>query len=74
MRPPGKKEQMAVRREHGLRLLGRGKSARAIAEQIGVSERSVRRWRQEAETPKRKKHQRPPGRPRRLSESQVLVL
>lgn len=74
MRPLGTNEQLAVRREHGLRLLRQGQSAREIAEQIGVTERSVRRWQQEAETPKRKRHPRPPGRPRRLSESQVRQL
>jgi transposase len=74
MRPFGTNEQLAVRRERGLRLLRQGKLAREIAGQLGATERSVRRWQHDAETPKRKKHQRPPGRPRRLSESQVQLV
>ena len=74
MRPLGTNEQLAVRREHGLCLLRQGKSAREIAEQIGVTERSVRRWQQEAKTPNRKPHQRRPGRPCRLAASQIRQL
>ena len=74
MRPTGTNEQLAVRRERGLILLRQGKSPQDVAEQVGVTERSVRRWQHEAERPARKKRQRPPGRPCRLSESQVRRL
>jgi len=74
MRPTGTNDQLAVRRERGLSLLWQGKSPQHVAEQIGVTERSVRRWQHEIERPKHKKRQRPPGRPCRLSESQVRRL
>jgi transposase len=66
MRPTGTSEQLAARRRQGLRLLGAGKSTTEIAERLGVTARSVRRWRQEVQCPK-PKAQRPPGRPSRLS-------
>ena len=55
MRPKGASEQLTVRRERGLALLEAGKSAAEVAELLGVTERTVRRWRQEANHPQRAK-------------------
>jgi transposase len=74
MRPTGTNDQLAVRRERGLILLEQGKSPQQVAEQVGVTDRSVRRGQRAIERPKRKKRQRPLGRPCRLSEPQVRRL
>ena len=73
MRPYGTSEQLKKRREHALELLKGGKSVKAVAAQTGVSEHSVRRWRQEQKHP-RQKSERPPGRPSYLTKAQVKQL
>lgn len=73
MRPKGTSEQLAARRAQGLALLAAGKSTAQVAERLGVTDRTVRRWRQEAKQPKRRA-KRPPGRPSRLSAAQLRRL
>jgi len=62
-----------VVRQRGLALLEQGKKAKEVAEMLNVVERTVRRWQYEVEHP-RKQAERPPGRPRKLSEKQVKRL
>lgn len=71
MRPFGTSEQLAKRRHRALRMLRNGRSPQEIAEQTGTTERSVRRWHQEAQAPKPQRARRRPGRPVRLSERQL---
>jgi transposase len=73
MRPYGTDEQLEKRRKRGLKLLEQGKNPGEVAEMLGVKERSVRRWRQEAKNP-RQKSERPPRRPRHLAGEQVQRL
>ena len=47
MRPLGTIEQLEKRRQEALELVRKGKSSEEIANKFGVTERSVRRWRQE---------------------------
>lgn len=74
MRPFGTNEQLAARRKYALTLLRRDWNAGEVAETVGVTVRSVRRWWQAATTSKRKKPSRPPGRPSRLSAQQLRRL
>src|SRR5258708_38679617 len=74
MRRKGTSEQLAVQRARGLALLKQGKKPEEVAEFLDVTIRSVFRWRQEAQHPKRKKATRPPGRPMKLSEKQMKRL
>lgn len=74
MRPIGTDKQLAKRRKRGLALLRQGKTPREVAATLGVTERSVRRWRQESRRPKHQKPARPPGRPSRLSAQQLQRL
>jgi transposase len=67
MRATGTSDQLAVRRQHGLKLLRAGKSTAQIAEQLGVTARTVRRWRRDAQSPKPRQ---PLGRPQRLTTHQ----
>ncbi len=67
MRPLGTSTQLAERRKRALELLRRGQSTEIVAKRMGSTARSVRRWRQEMQNPKRKKAARRPGRPARLS-------
>ena len=55
MRPFGTDEPLATRRKRGLKLLAQGKSVREVADMLGWKERSVRRRRQEAKSPKKKR-------------------
>lgn len=73
MRPPGTAEQLAKRRQKALDLLKRGKAIKEIANQLGATERSIRRWRAEAKHPK-KKSKRRPGKPSYLSKQQIHKL
>jgi transposase len=73
MRPYGSDKQLAERRVRGLKLLEQGKRAKEVAELLGLKERSVRRWRQEAKSPKKKSEQ-PRGRPRHLNDEQMQQL
>ena len=74
MRPLGTDKQLAERRKRGLALLRQGKTPREVAAALGVTERSVRRWRQDSQHPKHKTPARPPGRPSRLSPKQLKRL
>ena len=74
MRRKGTDEQLAERRVGGLALLEQGKKPKEVAEILYVTRRSVNRWQQEAQKPKKKKARRMPGRPRKLSERQVKRL
>lgn len=67
MRPLGTIQQLERRRQRARHLLRHGQSPQHVARRVGVTDRSVRRWRQEAQPPRRKSHGRAPGRPCRLS-------
>ncbi|MGB8646272.1 MAG: winged helix-turn-helix domain-containing protein [Anaerolineae bacterium] len=71
MRPFGTTQQLARRRQRARRLLRQRKNPQQVARKVGATERSVRRWQQQAHTAKPKSAQRRPGRPARLSEEQV---
>lgn len=74
MRPYGTSEQLAKRRTKAMKLLRRGKSVHEISQQMGVTERCVRYWRENASHAKAKKRGNPPGRPSRLSSKQLARL
>ena len=73
MRPIGTAQQLATRRERVLRLLQRGHAPAELAEAIGVTLRSIQRWRREAHHPRAKRLQsrRPACRPSRLTTQQI---
>jgi len=74
MRPYGTTTQLAQRRQRALALLQHGRNPAQVAQRIGTSPRSVRRWRSESHQAERKPSQRTPGRPSRLSASQLRSL
>ena len=76
MRPFGTSEQLARRRKRALKFLHCGYRLTQVARQVGATAQSVCRWRRESKRPKRKPalHQRAPGRPSRLSKSQLRRL
>ena len=76
MRPFGTSEQLAQRRQRALNWLRHGQSLAQVAKRIGATPQSVCRWRREAQQPqhKRKRSVRRPGRPSRLSKSQLRHL
>jgi len=65
MRPKGTAEQLAARRTRAMLLLSQNRRIVDVAAAVGVTERTVRRWRKPAPRPPR--HRRTPGRPGRLS-------
>ena len=71
MRPSGRSEQRAKRREQGSLLLEQGHGTSAVAARLGVSSRSVRRWRREAEEQRLRRR---PGRPSRLDSEDLSQL
>lgn len=73
MRPSGTSEQLAKRRQKALELQKSGKAIREIARQLRTTERSVRRWQEEAKHPK-KKSKRGPGKEAYLSKQQTKKL
>lgn len=73
MRPKGTTDQLTARRERALGLLRQGQRPSEIALAVGVTDRTVRRWQQAAQRPKRQAR-RPPGRPTRLLAQQVRRL
>lgn len=73
MRPLGTNEQLAKRRQKALEMLKQGKAIKDIARNLGSTERSVRRWREDAKHPK-KKSGREPGKPGYLSKQQIQRL
>jgi len=74
MRPFGTSKQLARRRQRALDLLRHGQRVALAAKQIGTTPQSVRRWRRESQSPKGKSGGRAPGRPSRLSASQLQRL
>jgi transposase len=74
MRPYGTSAQRAVVRNQAFELLARGAAPEEVARRVGVTERSIRRWQQEARHPKRQKSKRGPGRPSYLSPRQLRRL
>ena len=74
MRPFGTSKQLAGRRSRALSLLGHGQGPTQVAKQVGATPQSVCRWRRESQRPKRKRRGRAPGRPSRLSASQLRQL
>jgi transposase len=70
MRPFGTALQLARRRKRALRLLRQGQSPHQVAQKVGTTARSVRRWQQAVHTAQPKPSARTPGRPARLSEGQ----
>ncbi len=74
MRPFGTIQQLARRRKRALRLLRQGKTPQYVAQKVGATARSVRRWQQQAQEAKPKSAQRCPGRPARLKDEQVQHL
>jgi transposase len=76
MRPFGTSEQLARRRKRALKLLHHGHGLTEVARRVGATVQSVWRWRQESKHSKRKTmlHHRAPGRPSRLSQSQLRRL
>lgn len=74
MRPFGTTEQLAARRKRALQWWRRKQSPKQVAQRIGATERSVRRWRQEARQSKRQAKARSPGRCCRLSSAQLRRL
>jgi transposase len=73
MRPIGTTQQLAERRRRALDLLNQGQSPQQVAEHVGVTDRSVRRWRSEVKHPAHPAR-RKPGRPRRLTTAQLRRL
>lgn len=67
------KQHFDERRKRALDMLNEGKGAKEVAEIIGVTVRSVYRWQEQKRSPK-KKSERPPGRPNRLTGEQVQKL
>ena len=74
MRPFGTSQQLARRRQRARNLLRHGQSPQQVAKQVGTTDRSVRRWRQESKRPKRRLRRRTPGRPCRLKPFQLRRL
>ena len=74
MRPSGKSEELAKRRNRALELLESGKRVKEVAEIIGVTERSIRYWQKEAQEPRDKSGTRPPCHPSHLAEEQLKKL
>lgn len=69
----GTARQVEQRRKRGLRLLAAGHKPSAVAKQLGVSERTVRRWRQEKRERRTRQIGRR-GRPSRLTTEQLTRL
>lgn len=65
MRPKGTDEQLAARRERALALLRAGLRPVDVAAAVGVTDRTIRRWRVAAGRPRRKRQ--PAGRRPKLT-------
>ena len=74
MRPYGTSQQRAAVRQRAFALLAEGLESAEVAQRVGVTERSLRRWQQEARQLQRKKANRRPGRPAYLSSKQLRRL
>ncbi len=74
MRPFGTTQQLVRRRRRALRLLRQGNDPKYVAQKVGATERSVRRWQQQAQARQTELTQRRPGRPSRLGATQIACL
>jgi transposase len=74
MRPFGTTQQLARRRKRALRWLRQGKDPKDVAQKVGATVRSVRRWQQQSQTTQTQPARRRPGRPARLSAAQIASL
>jgi len=75
MRPIGTSKQLQQRRDHALKLLKHGRRSSEVAQRVGVTPRSVRRWHQETKGARPKvRSNRSPGRPCRLTPRQLKHL
>lgn len=76
MRPYGTSKQLKKRRQHALTLLRHGLTPKQVAQRVGTTARSVRRWHQDTRYAKSQPRvqQRLPGRPCRLSPTQICRL
>jgi transposase len=72
MRPKGTDQQLAARRDRALALLKAGKRPIDVAAAVGVTDRTIRRWRTEARHSKRRRG--PKGLRPRLTAAQVRRL
>lgn len=72
MRPKGTDEQLAARRERALALLQAGQRPVDIARAVGVTDRTIRRWRAEAAQSTRRRG--PKGRRPKLTAAQLRQL
>lgn len=73
MRPYGTSTQLQKRRREAQELLEQGHTVEQVAKQVGVTARSIYRWRQEEKHPK-KKSERQPGKAAFLSKDQAKRL
>lgn len=73
MRPNGTSKQLLKRRQRTLELIKQGDTVKQAAAKVKVTERSIRRWRQEQRHPQ-KKSERPAGQAAYLSKAQVKRL
>lgn len=74
MRTIGNAQQLAARHQKALALLEQGRPTAVVASSVGVSQRSVQRWQQQATTPSRRCRARVMGRPPRLTTKQLRQL
>lgn len=72
MRPYGTTKQLAARRRRALALLRDGANPQQVAQRLGTTTRSLRRWLSAAPQPKQRAAKL--GRPARLSDSQLRGL
>ena len=73
MRPYGTSAQLQKRRVQAKELLVKGQTIEQVAKQVGVTARSIYRWKQVEKHPKKKKAK-PPGQPAYLSKEQIKRL
>ena len=73
MRTKNDKQALEEKRKLALKLLDEGKPASEVAKLVGVTVRSVFRWREQRENPPKKSEQ-PPGRRPKLSSEQLQRL
>jgi len=76
MRPIGTSDQLAARRKRALVLIRQGHAPAQVATVMGVTPRSVQRWRRDTLRPrnKRKQNSKPAYRPCRLTPRQLKQL
>ena len=73
MRPYGTNIQLQKRRVQAKELLAKRQTVEQVAQQVGVTARSIYRWKQAEKHPK-KKEAKPPGQPAYLSKEQIKRL